>query len=1050
MLLGFVLALFLLTQTAFGAEGESLAVDPVEESDNYSAVMYDNTNGLPTSEANAIAQTSEGFIWIGSYGGLIRYDGNTFERMDSTTGIGSVVSLHVDSTDRLWIGTNESGLALMDRGEIRFWKEEDGLTSSKVCTIEEDENGIIYVGTTSGLYMVYPDMSMKSFDHPNISKAYIEHIIRGKDGLLYCTTNEDDYFILRDGKLVAYTDHSNASIQGITSLLPDPDSPGEVYVGAEGAVVYHGYLENNPELMEPTDISPLSSVIYMQKFGDQLWICARNGIGMIDSRGFHHLSDLPLNNSIAQVMADYEGNLWFVSLRQGVMKLVSNHFSDIFERYGLPESIVNSTCMYEGKLFIGTDTGLMVLDEESQVSEIPLTEAKTASGKDLEAKDLLSLLEGCRIRSVIQDSQGNLWISTWRGVGLLRYAQGKVTAFTEEDGLLSDHIRAICETFDGSILVANTGGVSVIKGDRVTAGYTKVDGIDNMETLTVASAHNGDIILGSNGDGIYVLGEKGTRCISTKDGLTSGIVMRIKHDPDRHIFWIVTSNSLAYMTEDYEVTTIEKFPYSNNFDLYENSKGDMWVLSSNGIYVLPADDLLANDEMNPVHYGIANGLPCITTSNSYSALTEDGDLFIAGNSGVAKVNIDTPLENINDLKQAVPYLEADGTMFYPDGEGNFTLPSTVKKLTVYGYVFNYSLTDPQVSYQLEGFDQAPVTVRRSELDPVSYTNLRGGTYHFVMDLKDAMGRGSKTLSVRISKEKALYEKPWFYLLIGLCAIVFFGALIQRYVRKKMHALEQKHREEAEQERISSELHMANRIQTSTLPHDFPPFPDRKEFDLYAVMEPARQVGGDFYDFFLIDDDHLCLVIADVSGKGIPAALFMMVSKAIIKSFAAMGQSAGQILTKTNERLCANNQLDMFVTVWLGILEISTGKLTAANAGHEYPVVRRDGGPFELLKDKHGFVIGGMEGLRYKEYELVLSPADKIFLYTDGVPEATNADQQMFGTERMIEALNTDADAAPQEALAAVRKAVNDFVGDAEQFDDLTMLCVEYKGQEEIK
>ena len=134
MLLGFVLALFLLTQTAFGAEGESLAVDPVEERDNYSAVMYDNTNGLPTSEANAIAQTSEGFIWIGSYGGLIRYDGNTFERMDSTTGIGSVVSLHVDSTDRLWIGTNESGLALMDRGEIRFWKEEDGLTSSKVCT----------------------------------------------------------------------------------------------------------------------------------------------------------------------------------------------------------------------------------------------------------------------------------------------------------------------------------------------------------------------------------------------------------------------------------------------------------------------------------------------------------------------------------------------------------------------------------------------------------------------------------------------------------------------------------------------------------------------------------------------------------------------------------------------------------------------------------------------------------------------------------------------------------------------------------------------------
>ena len=250
---------------------------------------------------------------------------------------------------------------------------------------------------------------------------------------------------------------------------------------------------------------------------------------------------------------------------------------------------------------------------------------------------------------------------------------------------------------------------------------------------------------------------------------------------------------------------------------------------------------------------------------------------------------------------------------------------------------------------------------------------------------------------------------------------------------------------AEKERIGTELQMATRIQAAMLPHIFPAFPDRPEMDIYAVMDPAKEVGGDFYDYFLIDNDHLCMVMADVSGKGVPAALFMMASKIIIQSCAMLGQSAGEILTKTNEAICSNNAEQMFVTVWLGILELSTGKLTAANAGHEYPVVKRPGGRFELLHDRHGFVIGGMEGVRYTEYGLRLEPGSKLFVYTDGVAEATNAAKELFGTERMLDALNEDANAAPQQILKNVRGAVDGFVQGAEQFDDLTMLCLEYKG-----
>ena len=248
-----------------------------------------------------------------------------------------------------------------------------------------------------------------------------------------------------------------------------------------------------------------------------------------------------------------------------------------------------------------------------------------------------------------------------------------------------------------------------------------------------------------------------------------------------------------------------------------------------------------------------------------------------------------------------------------------------------------------------------------------------------------------------------------------------------------------------QEQLVKELSTARQIQKSVLPHIFPPFPERKEIDLFASMNPARDVGGDFYDFFFVDEDHLCLVIADVSGKGIPAALFMMFAKRIIEDFARMEYGAGEILEKTNELLCDNNQAEMFVTVWLGILEVSTGKLTAANAGHEYPAIFRKEGCFELYKDRHGFVIGGMEGIHYKEYELQIDPGDKLFIYTDGVPEATDGSDEMFGVERMTAALNSCADGSPEEILRGVKNAVDAFVGDAEQFDDLTMMCLTYNG-----
>ena len=256
---------------------------------------------------------------------------------------------------------------------------------------------------------------------------------------------------------------------------------------------------------------------------------------------------------------------------------------------------------------------------------------------------------------------------------------------------------------------------------------------------------------------------------------------------------------------------------------------------------------------------------------------------------------------------------------------------------------------------------------------------------------------------------------------------------------------------AERERINTELNVAGNIQEGMLPNAFPLFPDREEFDVYASMNPAKEVGGDFYNIFMPDDDHLVMVIADVSGKGIPAALFMMGSTIMIRDYTEMDYSSpAKMLEIVNDKLYEYNGAEMFVTVWIGILELSTGKMKAANAGHEFPVIKRANGKFELFKDKHGFVLGGMDGMKYADYEIELQPGDILFEYTDGATEAVNDSNELFGTNRMIDSLNRIADETGEEISAkklsdGVFDSIEEFSENAPQFDDITMLGLIYKG-----
>ena len=253
---------------------------------------------------------------------------------------------------------------------------------------------------------------------------------------------------------------------------------------------------------------------------------------------------------------------------------------------------------------------------------------------------------------------------------------------------------------------------------------------------------------------------------------------------------------------------------------------------------------------------------------------------------------------------------------------------------------------------------------------------------------------------------------------------------------------------AEKERVNTELSVATRIQANMLPSIFPAFPERKEIDIYATMNPAKEVGGDFYDFFMVDERHLAIVMADVSGKGVPAALFMVIGKTLIKDHTQSGKDLGEVFTEVNELLCESNSEGLFITAFEGVLDLVNGDFRFVNAGHEIPYICKKGGNFEPYKIRAGFVLAGMEGIRYKCGELRLDVGDKIFQYTDGVTEATNANNELFGMDRLTDILGENSALPPAELLTKIKEYIDKFVGEAPQFDDITMLCLEYKARME--
>ena len=752
----------------------------MESGAGYTCVLYDSTSGLPTSDVNAVVQSGEGFVWIGGYSGLIRYDGSSFYRYPSSTGVSSVVSLCADSKGRLWIGTNDSGIGMLEDEQFTFYDREQGLRSSSVRSIVEDPQGNILVATTMGIAYIDAEGAMHILDDPQINREYICELCIGGDGVIYGVTNAGAFFTIENLRLSAFYDPETLGFGAINTIYPDPERPGWVYLGTQASELIYGDLTANMQNCAVFSVEPLAYVNAIRLYDGLIWICTDTGIGYLDAdRRFTQVKNLPMDNSIEHILRDFEGNLWFTSSRQGLMKVVPNRFTDVSELAGLPTMVVNTTCLYDSLLYIGADKGLTILDAQHNVVANALSE----------------MMQGVRIRCIRADSKGNLWLCTNSDYGLVRYtpASGKYRCYNTDSGLASNRARMILELSDGTLAVATNAGVNLLRGNEITETYNSAQGISNLEILTIEEAPDGRLYLGSDGDGIYILDSGKITRLGREDGLSAEVILRLKRDPvDEDLCWIVTSNAINYMRGG-QITTVHNFPYSNNFDLYFDDDGRIWVLSSNGIYVVKREDMLAGGKIDYTLYDTDCGLPCSATANSYSHLDGDGTLYIAASTGVSAVNICNDADDNREVRLAVPFLIADDRYIRVPEDGNVTIPSGCRRLNIYAYAFTYSLNNPHVRYRLEGFDDEAIEVTKQELGTISYTNLAGGTYRFHLAVLNTMtGEADQSMTVTIFKEKTLYEQTWFWglaaglilLLAALATALFYQRKTRRLLKKQ--------------------------------------------------------------------------------------------------------------------------------------------------------------------------------------------------------------------------------------------------------------------------
>lgn len=762
-----------------------------ENYNDYLQTVYGRENGIPGGCANDIAQTNDGVLWFGTYGGLYRYNGSEFKWMDGYESVKTVNCLYKDEEGRLWIGTNDNGISIIINDTLaNVISKEDGLAADSVRCITQSTDGDYYVGTTGELSIVTlaGGLSVKSTVH---DITYARCIDAASNGDVAVVTDKGLLYLLNSGRI-------------INMRLPD-GTDSYTCCRYYGDRLYAGTSENeiqvystdNGELVcekrfECGDIKNIKSLCFSED--GTMFICADNGIAYFAADGkYETISAETFNSSIDHMLIDYQGNLWFTSSRLGVMRMCKS----IFKRYDygadMGEDVVNSTAERAGLIYIGTDSGLIISD--------------SCSDKNI-SNALTDKLAGVRIRCIYNDGHDNLWICTsGRGI-YMSSPDGEIHVYDSDNGTSGNKFRTITALSDGSMLAAGDAGLTFIRDGRVQKNIGYSEGMENSKVLCVLEREAGVYFAGTDGNGIDVIKDgKVVDNYGKDDGLSSEVILRLVEDKSGTGVFIVTSNNICYMDSD-GIRILNNFPYYNNYDIVDGDNGVLYVLSSAGIYIVDKAELLSGKALEYKLLCSDSGLMEALTPNAWNHIDDDNNLYLSTDTGVVCMNLNNYEVSIRSYRMQMKAIELDDVGYIIENGDDIHIGSGVQKVQIFPEIINYSVNTPYVSVYLEGYDEKPSVMLQSELSGVIYTGLPIGTYTFHLAVLDSRGKNVVVENTyTLIKDAEIYDHWWFifYMVtVFAIAVAYLTWLVFRTQFQKALNLQRK-----ELELARTQLEMGN-------------------------------------------------------------------------------------------------------------------------------------------------------------------------------------------------------------------------------------------------
>lgn len=788
--------LFVTAGDAYAAQGRK-----TEDYNSYIQTVYSNQNGLLSGEANDIVSTSNGVLWIGTYAGLYRYNGTSFQYMQDFDTVKNVNDLYVDEEGRLWIGTNDDGLSICINESItNTLNVDNGLPSNSVRSVAQQSGGRYFVGTSGSLAVVSLSGGIGITDViPEIQ--YASSMTADDKEHIAAVTSAGELFLIHG---LDICDRILTDGKGENFSCAYFDQSGRLYVGTDKDTLYVYRIDQDTEKLCLEDKIQCSGITFMNSMEESedgsLFICSDDGVAYLDKNGDYHVIETgSFNSSIDHMAIDYQGNLWFSSSRLGIMKLCKSAFSEFYPEMGLSESVVNAVTRWNGSMYCGTDNGLDIVNTQT---------------REIIHNELTEMLEGIRIRYIMADSLNNLWICSY-GKGMICVdPDGKIISYTTADGMSGSRYRSAIELQDGTIVVSGDRGLSYISGSKVVRTIIDKDGLPNLIVLSLLEMKDGTLLAGTDGGGICVIRDGIVeRVIDREDGLGSGVILRLVQDKDADGIFVVTSNGLAYMEDLEHIRRLSEFPYSNNYDLYDNGEGKVFVTGSAGIHVINKKNLLEDDEKACELLNYLNGLRGTLTANAWSYVDTDGIWYIPNGTGVTKLNLNQYRSSVRSYRMLLNSMTVDGITHSIDRSETIRIHRGATVIEFNPEVVNYSADDPYIRYYLEGYDQKPYELSQSDLSVITYTNLPSGEYRLHLAILDK--NHQKILEERIYnivKEKELYDNLWFklYFFVELVLIIaWITWFITRMMYQRTLALQKREIELAkEQVRMGNETILA--------------------------------------------------------------------------------------------------------------------------------------------------------------------------------------------------------------------------------------------------